>query len=270
MSSVLRNASAHLDFSVRDDRVVLGRGSAEVVLTADEFADALLEFAQVVHGLSTAVQMRLLQRDVVASNALPAGLDRTEVVALLVTSAGLREVRVDIEGPMLTVVGTGELVAPMTCVASLAPALPPDVSQVRVTWTNDDTHTLLVPIDLFSDYATAPQDGTVKIERFMVLCANSRFDDQPVLRRDALRALIGVEAGKAISLPLPEGIARLRALRQVANSCGDADAASVLSLVTRALRLRATGGQAEPEVSAALNAVAAWASAAVDQPFVVS
>lgn len=34
MNSVLRNASAHRDFGVRDDCVVIHSGSAEVVLTA--------------------------------------------------------------------------------------------------------------------------------------------------------------------------------------------------------------------------------------------
>lgn len=270
MSSMLRNASAHLDFGVRDDCVVLRTGSAEVVLTADEFADALLEFAQVVHGLAAAVQIRLLQRGVVGSSVLPAGLDHSELVALLMTSSGLCDVRADIAGATLTVMGAGDLVAPMTCVASIAPVLPTDVEQVRVEWANGVRHTLVVPMDLFRDYATAPEDGTAKIERFMVLCANSRFDDQPVLRRDGLRALIGVEAGKAISLELPEGIARTRALRQLAQSCGDPDAADVLRLVTRALRLRATGGGAEPEVSTALGALVSWASVKVSQPFAIS
>lgn len=270
MSAVLRNASAHLDFGVRDDCVVLGHGSNEVVLTADEFADALLGFAQAVHGLSTAVQLRLLQRGVVASTALPAGLNLAQLVALLLTSAGLRKVQVAIEGQVLTVVGVGELVAPMTCVASLAPALPPDVLQVRLDWGNDVAHTLLVPMDIFRDYAAAPEEGTVKSERFMALCAHSRFDDQPVLRRDAFLAMIGVEVGKAIPLPFPEGIARLRALRELVNSCGDPDAAAVLGLVLRALRLRAMEQHAEPEVTAALNGVVAWASVVADQPFLVS
>lgn len=270
MNSVLRNASAHLDFGVRDDSVVLGSGSAEVVLTSDEFADALLELAQVVHGLAAAVQIRLLQRGVVGSSVLPAGLDHSELVALLMTSSGLCDVRADIAGATLTVIGAGDLVAPMTSVASIAPVLPTDVEQVRVESANGVRHTLVVPMDLFKDYAAALEDSTAKIERFMVLCANSRFDDEPVLRRDGLRALIGVEAGKAISLELPYGIARARALRQLAQSCGDPDAADVLRLVTRALRLRATGRVAEPRVSAALGALVSWASVKVDQPFAIS
>lgn len=269
MNAVLRNASAHLDFDIRDDYVVLGHGDAEVVLTPDEFADALLEFAQVVHALSIAVQLRLLQRGIEASHALPAGLDPSELVAVLLTSAGLRDVRVAIKDTTLIVVGTGELVSPMTSVASLSFALPPEVALVRVDWVSDGAHTLVVPMDRFRNYATAP-DGPVKTERFMVLCANSRFDGQSVLRRGALRTLVGVEAGKAISLPLPEGIARLRALRQLAQSCTDPGAASVLRLVIRALRLQATGGHAEPEVRGALDAVVSWAGVPVDQPFLVS
>jgi hypothetical protein len=270
MNPVLRNASAHLDFDVQDDCIVLSPGSDQVVLTADEFADVLLELAQVVHALSTAVQLRLLQRGLVASHGVPAGLDPTDLVTVLLASAGLREVRVDIKGATLTIVGAGELVAPMTSVAALSPALPPEVDQVRLEWVSDVVHTLEVRMDLFRDYAVALEDGAEKCERFMVLCANSRFDGQSVLRHDALRALIGVEAGKAISLPLAEAIARLRTLRQLAQSCNDPDAASVLTLVTRATRLRATGGHAEPEVPAALEAIVSWASVAVGQPFLVS
>jgi hypothetical protein len=263
-----RRASAHLDFEVREQTVVLQPGPHEQILDATQFFDRLLHLTESLHAVSTAIEVRILQAGGTLDLAGLELLATEDLVKLVLVSAGLEGVEVRIDGDTLLANAAGVLDDALSIVAAFMPIMPTQLQGVHMTWgTPGRTRTLVVPLNIMRPYLSAPEDSFEKTLRFWELTSAALLDDHPILRREGLRKLAALSAAESVGLPITELIKRVRSIRETVTRIGDEDCAEVLRSFIRFLRHRAMGEDHDPEDLGALRRIDTWGKARIKEPF---
>ncbi|MEO7259860.1 MAG: hypothetical protein ABI047_01095 [Jatrophihabitantaceae bacterium] len=265
----LRNASGHNDYEVRDGLIVLGRGQSETVLTDAQFADMALMFTESATALSLTFEVALLQRGIPTAVEDDQSLLSPEtMLRLLVASAGLSDIVVDLSADTTVITGAGTLRSPMPTIGALLLALPDTTTTLILGWQESDrTRILNVPLDVARAHAALPS-GTLEQElAFLELCSLTKLDDAPLLTQAGFRHSVALKAGAVVQGTPQEFGTRFRMLRALCTRVGDDDFAETLRLVMRAQRLIAIKELADARTKQAVDDLLAWEQQRVPSPF---
>lgn len=266
----LRNASGHNDYDVRDGLVVLEPGSTETVLSDVQFADEALLFTESAMALSLAFEIALAQRGASTQTQTDQSLlSSDQVVRLLVASAGLSDVAIDVASEVVAITGTGALHSPMPTVGALLLALARTAMTLILTWhEHERSRVLCVPLDVARAHAEMQADSLEQELAFIELCSMTRLDGKPFLTRAGFRHSVALKAGAVIRGTPRECGSRFRTLRTLATRVGDHHCAETLRLVTRFQRLVAQNQVLEAAAADAVNELSRWEQQTVANPFV--
>lgn len=265
----LRNASGHNDYEIREGLIVLGRGRSEIVLSDVDFADSALLFAESAMALSLAFEVALLQRGTPTSVEHNQSLLSPDVLLrLLIASAALSDVEVNLSTEVITVTGRGTLASPLATVGAVLPAVPESAKTLTLTWCEAErSRCLSVPLDLARAHARCEPDSIEQELAFMELAHMTTLNGEPYFTLDAFRHAIALKAGAVVNGKGQEFGIRFRLLRDLCARVGDNDLAETLRLVTRAQRLLAMKEPADARTAQAVDRLLALEKQRVPNSF---
>jgi hypothetical protein len=278
LSEAMRNASAHLDFQVDGDVVVLCPGPAETRATAEVFGDLALMAAETVYAVNLALTCAVIQTGLdtgVVFDLTEFGIAPAAAQEALLVAHGWDNPVISYDGGVLVAHGGTVLRSPMSIVGSLLPSMPQEVQTV-VLETRQDSKRDRFSIGLRAlrrrqqrQLVGDPDELTLELD-FLEACASAVINGSPFISRNALRHYIAIRAGERINGDLNTALARLRQLREFAIAIDDHHCAEVLRMVVRAVRLNAQGVPHDAPVRAALDEVIRWERTSYPEPFAMS
>jgi hypothetical protein len=265
-TKTLRHASAHLDFRVENqDVIILSPGPYQTRMSAKEFSDAVLRALEDATSVFLAIALVLNQE---RFDVLPPSAELGTRV--LLAGSGLTQASIEEDGERLAIEASGELQKPMPLVAAIL-ALYSAVTKrliLTVAESSGIVHTVradALPILLFQ--ATDRRDELARQLRFMEACAATVIDDEPILSRAAHRHALAIHAGEATRAGHP--IPVLRLLRDSAERVDDQHFAQLLTGLMRAVRLNAEARPWDDGTQRAVDELAAIESQPVSNPFAI-
>jgi hypothetical protein len=258
----LRNASAHLDFNVVGDNIILRPGEHQIILESHEFGDVALRALEDLLALQLAVELALQQSNVTDEVPNP-----ELSVRVLMAVSGYHSVKITQNDTHLLLDAEGHLRKPVPLTGAVL-ALYPDIERLTLTIAEDrvTAHVLEVNASAFRRHSeAAAEDEMMKQLLFLEGCMQATIDGHPLITEAAFRHALSIHAGRALTTNQP--IPVLRAIRATAQRIGDTQLASLITSLMRATRLLGEGQALDPATQAAIDALGEMESAAVINPF---
>jgi hypothetical protein len=133
LASGMRHASAHLDFALDGDVIVLKPGEHETRLDATWFWDGALASAEAVSAIAVGLMAAIAQRQLTQPFNLDAVTSEMRV-RIIMASSGFQEISLSTDGSSAAIEASGELAKPMALVGPLLAVLPEvtDTLAIRV------------------------------------------------------------------------------------------------------------------------------------------
>jgi hypothetical protein len=264
-SELLRNASAHLDYRVEGESIILSPGPYEVRMSATVFGDACLELVEELLSMQTAVQLKVIQ----SANVSTPGIDTEIAVRTMMTLSGYTTVQYVENQGVAAISGRGQLIAPLQLSAALGPLIPRTIQHLELKISVDGREiTFAVPLSPIREFSQIHEvEGFEKQLAFMEIGRAATVDGEMYLKRDAFLHAIALLAGQQSTESLPNANRKIRQLRQCCLNVGEVEMASDLKLLVRALRLISETIAVDAVTQRALNRLAKLEHEPVDSPF---
>jgi len=266
-SERLRNASAHLDYRVDGDSILLSPGSPhEERISATEFGDACLELVEELLSMHTAVELKLIQ----VADFSTRGINTEVAGRALMTLSGYTAVHYLEHQGVLAISAVGELTAPLQLSAALAPNIRPEIHHLELTVaTGDGKKTFAVPLTPIRRFSQIHHEveGFEKQLAFLEIGLAATLDGEIFLKRSAFLHAIAIYAGQQVTEELPDAIRRIRLLWQCCLNVGENQMASDLKLLIRCLRLKSEGIAVDASTQGALDRLSQLEREPTDSPF---
>jgi hypothetical protein len=264
LDPAIRRASAHQEFGLEGDDVVLTNRGREVErLSREQLLDRAMAAVESVNAIGLGMVCaaviggfdpdRLLD---VASESLPS----EAAAALLLAGAGWRAPEVSIEDGRVSVVGQAEL-GPQSLpqAAALLPHLPKECRELELKATGPEgPRELRGPVDPLRRFAEAT-DALEKQVHLMEAHRLWRLEGDPLCTDDHVRKIVSVTAMQRLSQDqLRGGVRLLRVSMAAAQRMGLHDLEEAIRAVLAAIRANAGGMAAPGELEAALRPLVSW------------
>lgn len=262
----LRNASAHLDYRVDGESVLLSPGRpCEERISATEFGDACLELVEELLSMQTAVELKLIQ----SAEMSMKGIDTEVAVRALMTLSGYTAVHYLENQDVAKISAVGKPTATLELSAALTPNIHPGIEHLELRIASSDGETTfavpLTPIRRFSQIDEV--EGFEKQLAFMEIGLAATLDEEVFLRRDTFLHRIAILAGQQVTEELPSAIRRIRLLWQCCLNVGESQMASDLKLLIRCIRLKSDGIAVDASTQRALDRLSQLEREPTDSPF---
>jgi hypothetical protein len=263
----IRTASAHEEFLVENDHVVLFDHGVEVErLEAPALADRILAGAESINALGLGVLCAAIFAGVDVSQLVPRsealGLTPTEAASLVLSASGWQDIKADYEEGVLRIEGvvSGDGMSTSQA-ASLTPFLPDSCEEVIFNgMAEDGPHVLRGPLGVVRRMQSLGDETARQLALIEVLKHWER-DGEHIMSPAQMRKALAAYAlqGAALSDP-KQAIRALRQLHDAARRLGDNEIASEIGGVMGAFR-DLIAGKLSPDVGGHLSQITAWASA---------
>jgi hypothetical protein len=266
---VLRGARAHEEYEVTDDAgLILRRGGSATSIPSDELLDKFLACLEVALALSTAVAVAAVEAGLEGAELLteliPLDLPPEEAVLMGMAFVGWTDLQVVVDETEVSVTG---IVAEVQAqhVAQLLPPLGETVQLTRLVGrTPGGERTLVAQLDPWRRWRAGEDEDTKSIA-FTEAMASSELDGDPVFSEQQVRKWAAIFALRvaAEEPDLRSKIARLRAVRDMANRVGDRLLAEAIGTLLSLSQANETGLPRPASAEAAVEQLTEWGSARV-------
>lgn len=266
-----RHASAHVDYVIDGDRVILqaSRSDLSETVTQDELTDAVLSALESSLGLSLALSaMSEAMSETAEDDDLLSELDPHLFPTVLLSASGWRDLRFSRAGDTLTVTGSARASLPITSIAMILAKLDEEVRWlVLIVEDAGLTRQFRADADAFRRHRDRDRDDEDEdMLSFMSALAHVTVNGVPLVARPTMRHFIAVLAGQRVNAPLASAAPWLGRLRRWADEHGDAELSEVLGSVQKvatALAMELPVGVGE---RAALDLLGSWEATASELP----
>lgn len=269
---LLRNASAHLDFEVEVDGVLLqaSKGSKARRMSFEGLTDAVLALLETALALQLAVIAASDAEDLLRDDSdLLDELDPDLLLKLMLAALGWCDIAIRRDGSVLRVDGVSSLPAPVATIGMLLSRLDEHITDVElVARGSDRTRRLTARTEPFRRWSARP-DPAEEFESMLLFAdalAHVALDDAPAVTKPVLRHLAAVLAGQRINDDLPSAAHRLTRLRAWAAQHDDLELHDALTRTQRAVTSIAIGLAPTPAEQAAIATISAWEGMAAAMP----
>jgi hypothetical protein len=240
----IRNASAHDDFEVGDEAVVLGGRRGAIDRRADdELVDVVLAALESVAGIFAGLDCVLLELNHPAASDRLGDLDVESRVKIALAIAGTEPGRIRVTGTRIEVSAralASVSVRPLSVIAIMVPFLPDEFTSLRLHLKRQDaTLAVEAPLRPFREFNAS--QGAAKESAFVELLARTVINGRRVLSDRHVRFLTVVQAHGYLDSALGAAEAPLLGLVALARRLKDRDLAASLQAFVAAKRAREGG-----------------------------
>lgn len=264
VSVIARHSSAHVDYAVQDEGVLLqaSLGAGATNMTYEALTDSLLAALETASALQLAVLAACDEEGVLADDSdLLDELDPHLVSKLLLASIGWRNIAIEEEGSLLRITGDSELPSPLPTIGMVISRLNEAISDIElVARTATRTKVLSAKTAPFRRWSARPdpEDEFTSQSLFIDAIAELRFDGASVIDMKTIRHVAAIIAAQAVNEEYAEAVRRLTSLRNWLRRYADADLEKALMGTHRALTSKELGLAFSPEEQAAIDQIGAW------------